>query len=83
MAVYSWILSRTRQLPQSVQVQVNQVINSIVDLNDAYYQPADQSDDACFYFPEPSPDEVVEFRNECDENIPVQSNFNITAVNIF
>lgn len=81
--VYSWILSRTRQLPQSAQIEVNRVINSILYLNNAYYEQADQSDDGCFYFPEPSPDEVVEFRNQCDDTIPVVSNFNIAAVGIF
>ncbi|XP_026333313.1 uncharacterized protein LOC113240270 [Hyposmocoma kahamanoa] len=77
--VYSWILSRTRQLPPSAQIEVNRVINSILYLNNAYYEQADQTDDGCFYFPEPSPDEVVEFRNQCDETIPVVSNFDIAA----
>lgn len=81
--MFSWIVSRTRQLPESAQIEVNQVINSIIDLNHVYYQQTDQTDDGCFYFPEPSPDQVVEFRNPCDESIPVVSDFNLLAVSIF
>lgn len=81
--MYSWILSRTRQLPASAQIEVNQVIDSIIDLNNAYYEETDRTDEGCFYFPVPSPDEIVEFRNPCDETIPAVSNFNISAVRIF
>ncbi|XP_038206910.1 uncharacterized protein LOC119828739 [Zerene cesonia] len=75
--VNSWILSRTRQLPDAVKVQVDNVVASYLDLNDWYYIQTDQSDEACFYFPEPALDKSVVFPGQCDESIPVVANFSV------
>ncbi|XP_075983119.1 uncharacterized protein LOC142981240 isoform X2 [Anticarsia gemmatalis] len=72
--VFSWILSRTRQLSAASQTQVDQVVNAIMDLNYAYYAPTDQSDTGCFYFPEPTGQPVI-FPGQCDPNIRAMPNF--------
>ncbi|XP_037294072.1 uncharacterized protein LOC115446804 isoform X2 [Manduca sexta] len=74
--IYSWILSRNPQLSPSAAAQVNQVVNSIMELNNAYYVAADHSDSACFYYPPPVQNQAVIFRGQCDQNIPVVQNFN-------
>ncbi|KAG6455295.1 hypothetical protein O3G_MSEX009121 [Manduca sexta] len=73
--IYSWILSRNPQLSPSAEAQVNQVVNSIMELNNAYYVAADHSDSACFYYPPPVQNQAVIFRGQCDQNIPVVQNF--------
>ncbi|XP_049878078.1 uncharacterized protein LOC126375226 [Pectinophora gossypiella] len=75
--VFSWILSKNRELSWETQVAVNQVVDSILDLNFNYYQPTNQTDDDCFYFPEHADDSPVVFRGECDMNIPAVPNFNL------
>ncbi|CAG4957190.1 unnamed protein product [Colias eurytheme] len=77
--VFSWILSRTSALPAAVVPNVNRVIDSIDVLNNQYYQNVDQSDAACFYYPDPQENTPVIFRGQCDENITVVTNFNIVA----
>ncbi|VVC97733.1 unnamed protein product, partial [Leptidea sinapis] len=52
--VTSWILSKSREISTTARNAVNQVISNYVDLNDRYYIVADQSDAACFYYPEPT-----------------------------
>ncbi|XP_041970035.1 uncharacterized protein LOC121726651 [Aricia agestis] len=73
--VTSWIVSRTRQLSANATAAVAQVINSQLDLNTQFFIPADQSDAACFYFPDPVPKQPVIFRGQCDESIPAMANF--------
>ncbi|CAH0594385.1 unnamed protein product [Chrysodeixis includens] len=70
--VFSWILSRSRRLRDESEVAVNQAIDSVVELNRKYYQLTDQSDKACFYYPEPVPNKPVVFRGQC-ESIDVQA----------
>lgn len=82
LLVYSWILSRRRELSWFSQEEVNQIIDSILDLNHIYFHQTDQTDDGCFYFPEPSPDQLVEFIGPCDDSIPVVENFDIPNVRI-
>ncbi|KAJ2953455.1 hypothetical protein O0L34_g1049 [Tuta absoluta] len=77
--VFSWIVSRTPQLSETSRAAVNQVVSSVTDLNFAYYVESDQSPEACFYYPEPSPGKVVEFRGECDLSIPAVANFDPVA----
>lgn len=48
-------------------------------LNQRYYINVDHSDDACFYYPVADGNPLV-FRGQCDENIPVVTNFNAQAV---
>ncbi|CAG5005077.1 unnamed protein product [Parnassius apollo] len=73
--VYSWILSRSRQLSATSQVAVNELINSEIDLNERFYTETNQTDEACFFFPDPAPDQPVVFRSRCDMTIPAMPAF--------
>ncbi|KAJ0173509.1 hypothetical protein K1T71_010658 [Dendrolimus kikuchii] len=73
--VYSWILSRNRRMNESVSLLVNEVVNSIFELNNQYYRTTDQSDTGCFFYPEPVRDQAVLFRGQCNESIPALANF--------
>ncbi|PZC77812.1 hypothetical protein B5X24_HaOG202923 [Helicoverpa armigera] len=76
--VYSWILSRTRVMPQTVQTTVDQVVDSYMDLNYQYYKQTDQSDAGCFFYPEPVANQPVVFRGQCESvNVQAMQNFNI------
>uniref|UniRef100_A0A2A4JTG4 Lipocalin/cytosolic fatty-acid binding domain-containing protein n=1 Tax=Heliothis virescens TaxID=7102 RepID=A0A2A4JTG4_HELVI len=76
--VYSWILSRTRVLPQSAQTAVDQVVDSYIDLNYQYYKKTDQSDAGCFFYPEPMANQPVVFRGQCESvNVQAMQNFEI------
>ncbi|CAB3249407.1 unnamed protein product [Arctia plantaginis] len=74
--IFSWILSRQRTLNATAQIEVNNVIGSLLELNNAYFLSTDQSSEGCFYFPEVNPDAPVRFRGKCDESIPAVPNFN-------
>ncbi|XP_046971595.1 uncharacterized protein LOC124538552 isoform X1 [Vanessa cardui] len=74
-AVYSWKLSRTKQLTAAANVAINNAISNIVVLENRYYETIDQSDEACFYLPEAVPNQPVEFDGQCDESIAVVQNF--------
>lgn len=81
-AVYSWKLSRTKQLSTNANNLINSIIANIPVLQPQYYIQRDQSPEGCFYFPEPQPGVVVEFPGQCDNNIQAVANFNLTAVSI-
>ncbi|CAH2094770.1 unnamed protein product [Euphydryas editha] len=74
--VTSWKLSRTPQLTPNANQRINEIVNRINVLNDRYYAPISQSEQDCFYLPTPDFSRPVTFRGQCDENIPVVSNFN-------
>ncbi|XP_050354414.1 LOW QUALITY PROTEIN: uncharacterized protein LOC126776158 [Nymphalis io] len=74
--VYSWKLSRTKQLTAAANTAINTVIANVVVLDNRYYERTDQSDEACFYLPDAVPNQPVEFVGQCDENITVVQNFN-------
>ncbi|KAL0819468.1 hypothetical protein ABMA28_007573 [Loxostege sticticalis] len=76
--VWSWKLSRTRQLQAPAVTAIANVINRVQVLDERYYRTADQSPEACFYYPEPQPGQVVRFPGRCNPNIPVEQNFNLT-----
>ncbi|CAF4867626.1 unnamed protein product [Pieris macdunnoughi] len=78
-AVLSWKLSRSKSLTPGAQTAINAVISTIPVLNQKYYEPNNQSAEACFYFPDPAPGKVVEFPGKCDQTIPAVPNFNLTA----
>lgn len=80
--VFSWILSRNRQLTANATVQVNQVVNSIMDLNNRYFTQSNRSDSDCFYYPIAAPNQAVIFRGQCSDSIPVVQNFDATRVTI-
>ncbi|KAJ8723730.1 hypothetical protein PYW07_007710 [Mythimna separata] len=69
--VYSWILSRTRQLSSTAEKAVQETMQSYLDLNPVFYTPTNQSDAGCFFYPEPS-DQPVVFRGQC-ESVNVQA----------
>ncbi|XP_045776254.1 uncharacterized protein LOC123874798 [Maniola jurtina] len=75
-AVYSWKLSRTKQLSQSSVTAINRIIESVNVLQERYFETVDQSSTACFYLPEPLPGVPVIFPGQCDPNIQVVQNFN-------
>ncbi|XP_069360734.1 uncharacterized protein [Maniola hyperantus] len=77
--VNAWILSRTRELTIDAQNDVDRVISSEVDLNQRYFIEDDQSDQSCFYYPEPVPKQPVVFRGQCDLNIAAMANFDAVA----
>ncbi|CAK1583857.1 unnamed protein product [Parnassius mnemosyne] len=77
-AIYSWKLSRTKQLSAAANTAINNAIANITVLDNMYYENIDQSDNACFYLPEVSPGEPVDFPGRCDPNISVVQNFNLT-----
>ncbi|CAH0728579.1 unnamed protein product, partial [Brenthis ino] len=76
--VYSWKLSRTRELSANATTEINRVMNSVNVLNQRYYARIEHSDSACFYYPEADGNPVT-FRGQCNESIPVVDNFNPRA----
>lgn len=80
MIVLSWKLSRTRDLNDESRGIIDEKINSVQVLNDEYFNLREQSDIACFYYPEPVPGVPVTFRGQCDESIPVVQNFDLIRV---
>ncbi|XP_064074025.1 uncharacterized protein LOC113399468 [Vanessa tameamea] len=77
--VWSWKLSRTKQLTAAAATAINAVTNTIPVLDERYYNPNDQTDQGCFYYPEPQPGKPVVFPGQCDQNIQAIPNFNMTA----
>lgn len=80
--VYSWKLSRTKQLSVVANTSINNTIASIPVLDNKYYEDIDQSDEGCFFLPELSPGSPVEFVGQCDPNITVVQNFDPVRVSI-
>ncbi|XP_063831228.1 uncharacterized protein LOC135080516 [Ostrinia nubilalis] len=76
--VWSWKLSRSRQLSNASAVEIDNVVSQVQVLDDRYYRTADQSPEGCFYYPEPQPGQVVRFPGTCSNDIPVVPNFNMT-----
>lgn len=80
LVVFSWKLSKTKELTSEANEAMNAAISGIPVLNEAYYFNRDQSDESCFYFPKPEPGVTVVFPGQCDPTIPVVSNFRLTDV---
>ncbi|XP_038206911.1 uncharacterized protein LOC119828740 [Zerene cesonia] len=76
--VWSWKLSRTTSLRDEDAQAINSLMSNVDVLDQRYFQNADQSDAACFYYPEFEPNEPVVFPGQCDVNVPVVSNFNVS-----
>ncbi|RVE53897.1 hypothetical protein evm_001559 [Chilo suppressalis] len=76
--VFSWILSRRRQLSEQAQAAVNDVIASEITLNNRYFRQSDQSDEGCFFFPVPIPGVPVVYRGSCNASIAVVQDFDPT-----
>ncbi|XP_047994051.1 uncharacterized protein LOC125232436 [Leguminivora glycinivorella] len=75
--VWSWKLSRTKELSAEANATINAVIASIPVLDDRYYQIRDQSPDGCFYYPVPESGVPVIFPGQCDEGIAAVPNFSL------
>ncbi|XP_061721996.1 uncharacterized protein LOC133528577 [Cydia pomonella] len=77
--VWSWKLSRSKELSAEANATINAVIASIPVLDDRYYQTRDQSADGCFYYPVPELGVPVVFPGQCDDGIAAVPNFNLDA----
>ncbi|XP_045502727.1 uncharacterized protein LOC123699752 [Colias croceus] len=75
--VYSWKLSRTKNLTQTANNAMNNVINNINVLDERYYQSTNQTDAGCFHLPEFAAGQKVVLPGQCDENIPVVAKFDV------
>lgn len=78
-SVWSWKLSRTRSLSANATSAIDQIIDSIQVLNNRFFETVNNSDDACFYYPEANGQPVI-FRGICDQNIPVVTGFDAGQV---
>lgn len=56
-------------------IEANQVLRAEV------YLSVDQSDSACFHYPEQSGQQVI-IPGQCNDDIPVQQNFDAVEVNL-
>ncbi|XP_045485998.1 uncharacterized protein LOC110999208 isoform X1 [Pieris rapae] len=72
--VWSWKLSRNRELDTNAIENINSIIRDIDVLNSRYYQTIDHSDKGCFYYPVPD-GRPVKFRGKCDESISGVTSF--------
>lgn len=77
--MWSWKLSRTKQLSPNASAEIDRIVNNIPVLNEQYYVKRDQTKEGCFYYPEPQPGKVVELPGQC-ENVQGISNFNMSLV---
>ncbi|XP_022123845.2 uncharacterized protein LOC110999209 [Pieris rapae] len=75
--IYSWKLSRTNTLTADANANINAIINTVDALHEPYFTIAEQSYNACFYYPDIQVNEPVIFTGQCDENILVTNNFNL------
>ncbi|XP_045533460.1 uncharacterized protein LOC123720756 isoform X1 [Pieris brassicae] len=66
--VWSWKLSRNRELSTTAIDNINSVIRDIDVLNSRYYKTVGHTDKDCFYYPVPD-GRPVKFRGQCDESI--------------
>lgn len=81
ITVWSWKLSRTRELTPGAVTAIEEASRDVEVLAPQYYRSADHSADGCFFFPEPVRGEPVRFPGQCS-NVSVVENFNLTAVRI-
>lgn len=58
------------------------LINNTKALEPQFYIPVNQSDEACFHYPEQSGDQII-LPGQCDPNIPVMQNFDAVKVRFF
>ncbi|CAG9565650.1 unnamed protein product [Danaus chrysippus] len=73
--VFSWKLSRNKFLSNESRLAINNAMANITVLENRYYENINQTNNACFYLPTPEPGKPVTFEGQCDESIPVVSNF--------
>ncbi|XP_059047399.1 uncharacterized protein LOC131842848 [Achroia grisella] len=75
-SVFSWKLSRTKQLSSQGNTAIDNAISNIVVLRNDYYERIDQSDEACFYLPHLEAGEPIILPGQCDPNVQVVQDFN-------
>uniref|UniRef100_A0A2H1WEV9 SFRICE_011468 n=1 Tax=Spodoptera frugiperda TaxID=7108 RepID=A0A2H1WEV9_SPOFR len=75
--VGSWKLSRTGILTPQDNAAINEVITKTQGLTNKYYQITDQSDEACFYYPDITPNDSIIIPGQCDETISGFAPFDI------
>lgn len=80
--VYSWKLSRSKQLATTNSTAITEAIANVDVLDNIYYEPIDQSDETCFYLPDLAPGEPVVIPGQCDQNISVVQNFDAASVSV-
>lgn len=78
--VFSWKLSKTRQLSPNTIQAINNAISDYDVLDNRYYETVDHTDDGCFNLPDLAPGDPVVFGGQCDPNLPVVSNFDASRV---
>lgn len=62
---------------------INVAISNVQVLDQRYYEEKDQSREACFFYPSHIQGEPVIFPGQCDDNIAVQTNFDMERVNSY
>lgn len=80
--VWAWKLSRSKQLSAQGNTQINNLLanSPTVTLRNEYFEPIDQTDYACFFFPDLAPGEPVIVPGQCEPNVPVMQNFDASLV---
>lgn len=78
--VYAWKLSRTKQLTTAAVASIDNAMTNVNVLSNDYFETVDQTDNACFYFPDLALGEAVILPGLCDLNVPVVRDFNAERV---
>ncbi|KAA2235134.1 lipocalin/fatty-acid binding family protein, partial [Chitinophaga agrisoli] len=76
--VWSAKHSKARQLTAAAQNAMTPIITANRVLHQELYLTVDQSDRACFHYPEQTGQQVI-LPGQCDTNIPVVQNFDANA----
>lgn len=82
VTVSSWKLGRAKTLSAAATAAMQVAIDRVQVLDNRYYIPQDQTPEGCFYYPEPQPGVPVVFPGQCDNTVPIVSNFNMAQVRI-
>lgn len=80
--VWSWKLSRTRQLSVEGSAAIDDAIAKVDVLKNDYYENIQQTDTACFHLPDIPPGDNVVLPGRCDLSIRGMSNFNLNRVRV-
>lgn len=65
-SVTSWKLSRRTTLSAEAGLIIDKRIEITQGLKQDYYQPTNQTEEACFYIPEVNKNEAPRFRGQCE-----------------
>lgn len=82
--VYSWKFAKSRSgLTPAASDRIDEVVRSNTDLYQNYFTYTDQSNDACFHYPdyEELPP-IIDLPGPCDESIRGVPNFDAASVSI-